>query len=354
MKAVELLKNGELHLVTRKVGPLKPSECRVKIEVCGICSSDIPRAFENGAYHYPLIMGHEFSGIVEEVGRGCSRIKNGDRVSVFPLKPCFSCRSCSDEHYAQCANYDYYGSRSDGAYAEYLNVSEWNLVHITDDICAEDAALLEPLSVVVHALNKTRVLASSAGHPKVLVIGAGFLGLLAVKILINKNPDMDLVVIDRNRFKLEIAEQMGAAVFNAPDETTWQQFVDKNPNSFDYVIEMTGVPENLPASINLAERHATVLWVGNVSGDVSLSKSVVSSVLRKELNLVGSWNSIYRPGKRDDWSAALQLIRGGLRPSELVTNWTQLERAPELLQQVANHKARIRQFDHIKCAIKNG
>ena len=88
----------------------------VQVAYAGICNSDIQRSFGGGAYHYPLIMGHEFSGAVKESFAG-SRFSAGDRVVVYPLLPCHTCEACQTGDYAQCLDYDYFGSRRPGGFA---------------------------------------------------------------------------------------------------------------------------------------------------------------------------------------------------------------------------------------------
>ena len=185
MKVVILKGNKNLVVEDKPLSDLEDKYCRIKIHNVGLCSSDIERSYGNGAYFYPLIMGHEISGEIYEVGININGYSPGDRVAVFPLIPCFNCESCNKEIYAQCHDYSYYGSRTDGGYAEYLDVPEWNLLKLPDNITFQDAALIEPLSVVVHALKRFNMINhidnNSIGNT--VIIGAGFLGILAVQIL---------------------------------------------------------------------------------------------------------------------------------------------------------------------------
>ena len=107
MKAVQLEANKHLKISEISIPKVNPDECLINIKVCGVCSSDIYRAFENGAYFYPLIMGHEISGQIIEIGEEIKNFKVGDSVSVFPLLPCFTCNSCKEKKYATCENYKY-------------------------------------------------------------------------------------------------------------------------------------------------------------------------------------------------------------------------------------------------------
>ena len=96
----------------------------VRVAACGVCGSDIPRMFVKGTYSFPTICGHEFAGIIDSCGEDVQGWAVGDRVAVFPLIWCGRCAACEEGHYAQCSNYDYLGSRSDGGMAEYVAVPE--------------------------------------------------------------------------------------------------------------------------------------------------------------------------------------------------------------------------------------
>ncbi|MBO6291437.1 MAG: alcohol dehydrogenase catalytic domain-containing protein [Selenomonas sp.] len=149
LHGVEDLRYEEVPCPERKSG-----EVLLKIKAAGICGSDIPRVFTKGTYHFPTIIGHEFAGETVEaddselVGRG---------ASVFPLLPCGKCSACQEEQYARCSDYDYYGSRRDGAMAEYIDVKQENLCLLPKEVTYEEAAMSEPAVVALHAFRKSGV-----------------------------------------------------------------------------------------------------------------------------------------------------------------------------------------------------
>ena len=114
MKAYVLHGIDSLCLEDVKKPDLKPNEVLVEIKATGICGSDIPRIYRTGTYSYPLIPGHEFSGIVSEMGSNTDQNWIGKRVGVFPLIPCMNCDSCRKQKYELCRNYSYLGSRING------------------------------------------------------------------------------------------------------------------------------------------------------------------------------------------------------------------------------------------------
>ena len=145
----------------------------IKVKAAGICSSDIARVFTKGTYHFPTIPGHEFSGEVYSLEDDAYKNLIGKKVGIFPLIPCRKCPQCAEKHYEMCANYDYVGSRIDGGYAEYVAVPVWNLIELPESISFTSAAMLEPLSVVLHAIKLGNI------KKGVAIIGTGMIGISA-------------------------------------------------------------------------------------------------------------------------------------------------------------------------------
>ena len=147
MKALVLNDVGKLTVKDVPVPKVGDDEVLVKVGACGICGSDIPRVYRDGAHVMPLVIGHEFAGTVAEDGR---------RVGVFPLIPCMKCECCRNRKYEMCSNYSYLGSRRDGGFAEYVAVPKWNLIDLPESVTMEQAAMLEPMAVAVHAIRQVK------------------------------------------------------------------------------------------------------------------------------------------------------------------------------------------------------
>jgi L-iditol 2-dehydrogenase len=355
MKAVILRANQVLEYVELPIPVLAADECRVAVRAAGVCSSDVPRAFDSGAYFYPLIMGHELAGEVVACGKtASSRFRAGDRVVVFPLIPCGKCAACASRNYARCVSYDYYGSRRHGGFAEYLNVRDWNLLRLPDGLSFEDAALVEPVAVVVHALDKAGLLRQDSVHQRrdIAILGAGFLGLNAVQILRMLCPQVSVTLIDRNDYKLQVGARAGAAVEHLADEQAWGAYLEANRGRFPVILEASGVPHTFRMSLELAEPGGTVVWMGNISDSLELPQKLVSSVLRKELHILGTWNSTYQGDGPSDWLTTLGLMRRGLRPSALVSHQIGLEGVAETMGKLYAHKRRRERHDILKVLVK--
>lgn len=349
MKAIVLTANQKMELQKIPLEKLDDGSCRILVKNVGVCSSDIQRGCGAGAYFYPLVMGHELSGEIVEVGKDVKNFSKNDAVVVFPLLPCFKCKACKREAYAQCHDYSYYGSRKHGGYAQYLDVKEWNLLKIPQGVDYADAASSEPLAVVLHALKRTGI----TEEKSIAIIGAGFLGLLMAQIINLKFPKCQVSIFDRNQFKLDIAKKYSQHPVLLKTSQDWEKYLQQEgENKFDIVVEASGVAQNFTNAISMTAHGGTTLWMGNITEDVSMSKKLISSVLRKELNIVGTWNSEYNPKKYDDWKEALDLIKQGVKPSKLVTHWIDLEEVPETLLKLYNHKSGKEKFDLIKAMVK--
>ena len=172
MRAAILHKIGDLRIEHLLVPTCGADEVLIRVGYCGICGSDLPRVYEKGTYHFPTVIGHEFSGTVEEDATGEWL---GKRVAVFPLLPCFSCEACRNAKYALCSDYDYYGSRRDGGMAEYIAVKRWNCIALPNEVSLEAGAMCEPAAVAYHAVHR---LGDTQGH-SLVISGAGPIGLLA-------------------------------------------------------------------------------------------------------------------------------------------------------------------------------
>ena len=162
---------------------------------------------------------------------------------------------------------------------------------------------------------------------------------------------MELAIIDRNAFKLEIANKYVDKKIQLNNNNEWMKFLSKY--SFHNVIEATGSPDAFKNTISLTVNGGSILWMGNITDKLILPKNLVSSILRKELSIIGTWNSTYRPHKPDDWKDSIKLIQKGIRPSELVSHWISLEELPGTLKKLYNHKARNKEFESLKIMVNN-
>ena len=258
----------------------------VKLEYCGICSSDIERVLKTGTYHFPTIPGHEMAGKIVAVNDEDADLL-GKRVAIFPMLPCMECEACQKKEYAQCSNYNYFGSRCDGGYAEYLMVPKWNLVFVPEEISSKIACLSEPAAVSLHAVN----ILDLKDNENVAISGTGTISLLMAYFI--EKQGANVTIVGRNPQKLEIASNLGYKTLSINE-------IQNNRNKYDKVVEAVGTNESINQALELVKTFGRVVLVGNPKEDVLLNKNNYWKILRKQLMVTGSWNSSYSD-KKNDW-----------------------------------------------------
>ena len=320
MHAIVLSDIGKIEYTTASDPVIREGYCIVKPKAFGICGSDIPRAYTTGAHVHPLVLGHEFSGVVNEVNPG-SEFKPGDRVGVFPLIPCNKCKMCMGKKYEMCENYSYLGSRCDGGFADLVAVPEWNLIRLDDGISFEAAAMLEPLAVAAHAVR--RAVIGRTQDSKVLVIGLGTIGLFTVMIL--KSMGFDTLYTAGNKeFQRNSVAKLGVPGDRYIDSGKTPEKLDGI--SADIVFECVGKELTYAQAIDAAAPSGTVMLVGNPASDMGLSRAVYWKILRNQLTVLGTWNSSYTKEPDDDWQFVINLLNNGIiKPEQFITHKFELK-----------------------------
>ncbi|MCL2128603.1 MAG: galactitol-1-phosphate 5-dehydrogenase [Treponema sp.] len=322
MKACNLYGVGDLRYEDKPVPVPGPDEVLLRVKAAGICGSDIPRVFEKGTYHFPTIPGHEFSGVIEGAAEA-DRDLIGKRAAVFPLIPCGKCAACQTGDYPQCAAYDYYGSRRDGAFAEYVAVKKWNLVLVPDSVPLENAAMCEPCAVAIHALSRAGI---SLGDT-VMIFGAGPIGILAAQAAKGWGADK-VILSDIDESKLDFARGIGFShtVNSGRDDPAAYSRSVTGQKGADVVLEAAGVSAALEESLKAAKTFGKVVLMGNPAGKMEISQKAYWEILRRQLTLTGTWNSSYNDSA-NDWRLAIRCMeRGILQPEKLITHRFPLSR----------------------------
>jgi L-iditol 2-dehydrogenase len=334
MKALVLTANARLELLDRPVAPpLTDDSLLIKIHACGICGSDIPRAFNGKAYHYPLVMGHEFSGEVTRPGTA-SAYKAGDRVAIFPLLPCRKCSACQTGNYAQCSNYNYFGSRCDGGFQEFLKVPAANLLPVPEHVHTLHATMTEPAAVALHGVRKMKITAGDTA----VVFGGGPIGNMAAQWL-RIHGCSEIMVVDNDERKLKIAEDMGFIPVSAQAGDAVEKIMKITGGlGAIKVIEAVGLPITFLQAIRVAALYGEVVFLGNLSGTFQIDEKDFTHILRKELSIYGTWNSKITPAGTDDWTTALKYMDKELQVAPLISSTPRLEEGPAVFESILNRK----------------
>ena len=335
MKALILEEDKKLTVGERPLpSRVSDDDLLIRIAACGVCGSDIPRGFENGAYHHPLVMGHEFSGIVAEEKTG-SEFRSGDRVVIFPLIPTNrQDKAYATGDYAQCKEYDYFGSRRDGAFEEYLYVPEANLFRIPDHVNILHAAMTEPAAVALHGVRKLHIRAGDSA----LVIGGGPIGNMTAQWLRIHGCDR-VMVADIDERKLTIAADMGFTAINSrATDLVAEVHRLTDGEGAPRVVEACGLPQTFLQAVQGAATFGEVVFMGNIHGEFTIGEKDFSSILRRELTIYGTWNSKVVPRGQDDWSTALRYMDRELIVAPLISDVVSLDEGPAIFDSIVHRK----------------
>ena len=249
MRALKIVGPGTAKVEEVQTPRPGSGEVLVEVRACGICGTDIH--IFRGEYlgEYPIIPGHEFAGIVAGTGSGVTRFKEGDRVAVEPNVACNNCYNCLHNRQNFCLNWEAVGVTRAGAMAQYVLAPEENTFDI-GKLSFEAGALMEPLSCIVHGLQKLHISLAD----RIAILGAGPIGLLMIQ-LVKRMGAEKVIAVDRNRARLEAAAGCGA------DST--ETDVNALPRDFyDVVVDATGAVEVMRRTLDFVRPAGSVLLFG--------------------------------------------------------------------------------------------
>ncbi len=330
MRAWKLEKIGQIkYYEDASKSAIGDGQILLRVKAAGICGSDVPRVYKTGAHNMPLIIGHEFAGEIAEVKNPCDESLIGKRMGVFPLIPCKKCPACMEKKYEMCSHYSYLGSRVDGGFAEYVAVPKWNLTELPENTSYQQAAMLEPMAVAVHAMRQLEINTDDT----VLVCGAGTIGQLLVMFLLERGLK-NIYVIGNKQFHKKTLMEIGLPedhYFDAKSGDVRQWVNDKTNNlGVDAYYECVGRNETIAQGLDLVRAGGMICLVGNPAGDIEFSQDTYWKILRKQLLVKGTWNSSYlgddEEAIHDDWHYVIDKLKdGNIHPEKLITHKLQLQ-----------------------------
>ena len=315
MRAVQIQKPGVVDVGDLPDPRPGPDQVLVSVEVCGVCGTDLHIADGHFApTPYPIVPGHEFAGTVIEVGTDVSTgVTVGTRVAVDPSLFCGYCAACRLGRGNLCANWGATGDTVDGAFAELVAVPAANAYPLPDTMSFEQGALVEPLSCAVHGIRRLGV---EVGE-KILVVGAGTMGLLLIALLARAGAHV--VAVDRVSAKLGLAENMGA-------ERTTTGIGELDGELFDAVVDVTGVAPVIEEALDSVRRGGRFLVFGVAPADARVALSPFR-IYNDEITVIGSMAVLHSFG------TALDLIaRGTVHTDDLVSHRLPLEQYEQALE----------------------
>lgn len=308
MKAAVVCANEDVKYMDYEEPQVLPGLVKIKVKASGICGSDIPRVLHHGVHFYPIVLGHEFSGDVVEVGEGVTSVKPGDRVSGAPLIPCMKCDDCQNGNFSLCRHYSFIGSRQQGSNAEYVVIPEQNAVAFDKSISYEQGAMFEPSTVALHGL----FLNDYKGGEYTAVLGGGTIGMFTMqwaKIFGAKK----VVVFDISEERLSLAKRLGAdEVINTSLEGYKEKALELTEGKgFAFVFETAGQVPTMHMAFELASNKANVCFIGTPHVDLSFTPAMWENMNRKEFKLTGSWMSYSSPFPGKEWKLTAHYFATG-------------------------------------------
>ncbi len=308
MKAAVLHAKDDLRYEEYPMPIIEAGEVLVRVKATGICGSDIPRVLGDAAHSYPIVLGHEFSGEVVEIGEGVTKLKVGDRVAGAPLLPCMACEDCQKGNYSLCKFYSFIGSRKQGSFGDYVKMPEKNAVKFEANVSYEQGAFFEPSTVALHGLNCLPY----RGGEDVAILGGGTIGLFTAqwaKIFGAKR----VFVFDIDDGRLELAKKLGADITINTLKPNFKDTVSQltQNKGFGFVYETAGVDVTMKLAFEIAGNKAGVCFIGTPTKDLVFTPKLFENMNRKEFTLTGSWMSYSAPYPGKEWQLTAHYFSTG-------------------------------------------
>lgn len=317
MKAAVYHGPGGLRVEEVPVRKLKDNEVKIQVKYCGICGTDIHIFHGDGGccdVTPPLVPGHEFSGVVAEVGAGVKTVKVGDRVTGDPNDMCGECYFCKNGMQHFCKNNIGIGTTVDGGFAEYVIMREKQVYKVSDDLSFIEAAMTEPISCCLHGIDLCNIKAGDT----VLVIGGGPIGMIMMQLA--KNAGASKVIMSEPvEEKREQALKLGATKTIDPLHEDVEAVLAEYCENVNVVIECVGNVHTQADAVRFAGKGATIMYFGLAAPEESFPIKP-DDIFKKELHITSSYINPY------SFERAIQILESGTVELEsLITNVVPLD-----------------------------
>ena len=317
MKAAVYHGPGGLRVEEVPVRELKDNEVKIQVKYCGICGTDIHIFHGDGGccdVTPPLVPGHEFSGVVAEVGSKVKTVKVGDRVTGDPNDMCGECYFCKNGMQHFCKNNIGIGTTVDGGFAEYVIMREKQVYKVSDDLSFIEAAMTEPISCCLHGIDLCNIKAGDT----VLVIGGGPIGMIMMQLA--KNAGASKVIMSEPvEEKREQALKLGATKTIDPLHEDVEVVLAEYCENVNVVIECVGNVHTQADAVRFAGKGATIMFFGLAAPDESFPIKP-DDIFKKELHITSSYINPY------SFERAIQILESGtIELESLITNVVPLD-----------------------------
>ncbi len=262
-------------------------EVVVQVSRCGICGTDVHIYRNEYMSDFPLVPGHEFGGVVVEAGSDVTDVRVGDRVAVDPNLYCGHCDFCRNEQANHCLNWQGVGVTRSGGFAEYVNVPARACYHLPEGMSDLQAAFIEPLACVVHAMKRFRILPGES----LLILGGGPMGMLLLQAL-RHNGAAQVVVVEKQPARMQLARDLGASVVVpvSPDQDA--QLKEIAPRGFGVVVDATGIPAVIEHAFTYLRPRGQYLQFGVAPNHAKVQISPYD-IFKNDWTILGSFALCY-------------------------------------------------------------
>ncbi len=343
MKAISITAPEKIEIIDVPIPELADDELLIKVAYSGICGTDIGiyggglSFVKSGLIKYPVRIGHEFSGVVEKVGKNVTKFKPGDRVITDNGVSCRHCKACKEGRNIECENMRSLGTVNcwEGSFAEYVKMPEIHTYHLPDSISLEEAAVIEPVTISQVSLMNAEALEPGK---TVLVIGTGPIGLATANLAVSYGAKK-VYIAGRKENKLDIARAYGAEAINVT-ETNLVEYIEK-VGKVDACIETSGAIGCIEEACKCTKKHGTVALAGFY--ERTLDNFPIDDFVLSEVKLVGV------EGKWIAQDIINLMVSGKLDLKPLITHRFSFEEAPQVIAEgdTPKYKEKIRMLVHV-------
>jgi L-iditol 2-dehydrogenase len=318
MKAAVFCGKNEIQVKDINIGSVGPGEVKIKVEACGVCGTDL-HIYEGAGgaakCEPPTILGHEFSGVVCEVGSGVKAFKPGDRVCVDPNDMCGSCYYCKIGKAHFCENMIGIGTTTNGGFAEFCIVREKQVYKIGENLSFEEGAMAEPVACCLHGIDLTGIETGDT----VMVIGGGTIGLIMLQ-LAKLSGASTLIMVEPVKSKRDMAEKFGANITIDPFNQSVQDVLDSYAiRAVNAVIECVGNKSTMQDAIKYVGKGGTAMLFGLTHPECEIPL-LPFDVFKREIAIKASFINPYTQNR------AVSLLQSGkINVKDLITDVIKLD-----------------------------
>lgn len=323
-KTVAIMRSAVFHgrhdirVEEREIPKIGSEEVLIKVMACGVCGSDL-HIYEGDQGSTttvpPLIQGHEFSGIITEVGNNVKNCKVGDRVCVDPADNCNECYYCASGMMSHCEHMGAIGTNIDGGFSQYCKVKAKLVHHLADDVTFVQGAMAEPLACCINGADRSDIKVGD----NVVVYGGGMIGLLLLQLAILKGASR-VALIEPVEEKRQVAEKLGACLTINPIEQDVKKTLQEHGfEHIQVVIETCGRKNTSEEALDIVDRQGTVVLFAVSAVEAAIDLKTYQ-LFQKELTVKGSFCSPYDMGRAVELLNAHRIdvttMLGGMEPLE--------------------------------------